>query len=133
MGREPARGTGPGRGCHTPAGHPVLIVKGPILERIDMTGGPAERHPGLEARFAEAWRDHRRFLLDLAYRMLGSITDAEDVVQEAFARLTPEALDGIDDVRGWLVVVVSRLCLDQLRSARVRHEAYVGPWLPEPL
>jgi RNA polymerase sigma-70 factor (ECF subfamily) len=81
----------------------------------------------------EAWRDNRRYLLDVAYRMLGRITDAEDVVQEAFARLVREGLDDIQDVRGWLVVVVSRLCLDQLRSARSRREAYVGPWLPEPV
>jgi RNA polymerase sigma-70 factor (ECF subfamily) len=82
---------------------------------------------------ATAWRENRRLLLDVAYRMLGSLTDAEDVVQEAFARLMREDLHGIEDVRGWLVVVVTRLCLDQLRSARVRREAYIGPWLPEPV
>jgi RNA polymerase sigma-70 factor (ECF subfamily) len=65
--------------------------------------------------------------------MLGSVSDAEDVVQEAFTRLLRTDLAQIDDVRGWLVVVVSRICLDQLRSARVRREAYVGPWLPEPI
>jgi RNA polymerase sigma-70 factor (ECF subfamily) len=54
-------------------------------------------------------------------------------VQEAFTRLLRADLDPIEDVRAWLVVVVSRLCLDQLRSARVRREAYVGPWFPEPL
>ncbi|HEV7680432.1 MAG TPA: RNA polymerase sigma factor SigJ [Candidatus Dormibacteraeota bacterium] len=80
-----------------------------------------------------AWQQHHRHLLDIAYRMLGSLSEAEDVVQEAFARLVRVPLDEIDDVRGWLVVVTSRLCLDHLRSARVRHEAYVGPWLPEPL
>src|SRR5947209_1423779 len=53
--------------------------------------------------------------------MLGSVTDAEDAVQEGFARLLRADIDSIDDVRGWLVVVVSRLCLDQLRSARVRR------------
>jgi RNA polymerase sigma-70 factor (ECF subfamily) len=54
-------------------------------------------------------------------------------VQEAFSRLLRTDLDPIEDVRAWLVVVVSRLCLDQLRSARVKREAYVGPWFPEPL
>jgi RNA polymerase sigma-70 factor (ECF subfamily) len=82
---------------------------------------------------AAVWRDHHRHLLDLAYRMLGSVSDAEDAVQEGFARLLRADIDRIHDVRGWLVVVVSRLCLDQLRSARVRHEAYVGPWFPEPV
>ena len=83
--------------------------------------------------FSEAWSGHHRFLLDVAYRLLGSYSDAEDLVQEAFTRLLRTDLDPIEDVRAWLVVVVSRLCLDQLRSARVRHEAYVGPWFPEPL
>jgi len=83
--------------------------------------------------FNEAWSDHRRFLLGVAYRLLGSYSDAEDIVQEAFSRLLRSDLDPIEDVRAWLVVVVSRLCLDQLRSARVRREAYIGPWFPEPL
>jgi RNA polymerase sigma-70 factor, ECF subfamily len=83
--------------------------------------------------FTEAWREHRRYVLNIAYRMLGSVTDAEDVVQEAFARLVRQDLGTIEDVRGWLVVVVTRLCLDQLRSARAKREAYVGPWLPEPV
>src|SRR3989475_363862 len=86
-----------------------------------------------DAALADAWREHRRYVLDVAYRMLGSVSDAEDVVQEAFARLLHQNADQIQDVRGWLVVVASRLCLDQLRSARLRRESYVGPWLPEPV
>jgi RNA polymerase sigma-70 factor, ECF subfamily len=70
----------------------------------------------------EAWREHRPYLLDLAFRMLGSIADAEDITQEAFMRLMRAGVGEIDDLRGWLIVVVSRLCLDQLRSARSRHE-----------
>ena len=77
----------------------------------------------------QAWRDHRRHVLDIAFRMLGNLGEAEDVVQEAFARLVRADVDRIDDVGGWLVVVVSRLCLDRLRSDR-RHptetEASVG-------
>ena len=84
-------------------------------------------------RFTHAWSEHHAFLLDVSYRLLGSYSDAEDVVQEAFTRLLRTDLDPIEDVRAWLVVVVSRLCLDQLRSARMRREAYIGPWLPEPL
>lgn len=91
------------------------------------------RRPPEQPAFDQAWRENRRYLLDVAYRMLGSISEAEDVVQEAFARLVRADLDEIDDIRGWLVVVVSRLCLDQLRSARSQRETYVGPWLPEPL
>jgi RNA polymerase sigma-70 factor (ECF subfamily) len=70
----------------------------------------------------EAWREHRQYLLDLAFRMLGRITDAEDAVQEAFTRLMRTDTDAVADVKGWLIVVVSRLCLDQLRSAHARHE-----------
>ena len=83
--------------------------------------------------FKQAWSEQHGFLLDVAYRLLGSYGDAEDIVQEAFTRLLRTDLDPIEDVRAWLVVVVSRLCLDYLRSARVRREAYVGPWFPEPL
>src|SRR5262249_24451393 len=96
-------------------------------ERAEMS---VSNEPG---DLTDAWHEHRKIVLDVAYRMLGSITDAEDVVQEAFARLVRTERSEIDDVRAWLVVVVTRLCLDQLRSARVRREAYVGPWLPEPL
>ena len=86
-----------------------------------------------DARFTEAWSNHRGFLLDVAYRLLGSYSEAEDIVQEAFTKLLRTDLDPIEDVRAWLLVVLSRQCLDQLRSARVRREAYVGPWFPEPL
>jgi len=72
-----------------------------------------------------AWRDHRAYLVNLAYQMLGDIGAAEDVAQEAFLRLS--RTDGIDDVRGWLTVVAGRLCLDQLRSARARLETPLPP------
>ena len=83
--------------------------------------------PGTDAELAEWWVEHRRYLIDLAFRMLGSISDAEDIVQEAFVRLLRADTAAIEDVRGWLVVVVSRLCLDHLRSARVRHEGTADP------
>lgn len=71
---------------------------------------------------AEAWRSHRPYLVNLAYQMLGDVGEAEDVAQEAFLRLARTDHGRIDDVRGWLTVVAGRLCLDQARSARVRHE-----------
>src|SRR5436305_10317251 len=74
---------------------------------------------------SDLWQAHRRYLLDVAFRMLGSISEAEDVVQEAFVRLLGVDLDEINDVRGWLVVVVGRICLDSMGSARVRREARV--------
>ncbi len=78
----------------------------------------------------------RRQLINLAYRLLGSLADAEDVVQETYTRwyaMTPSERDGIDVPAAWLSKVAGRICLDLLRSARVRRERYVGPWLPEPL
>jgi RNA polymerase sigma-70 factor (ECF subfamily) len=81
-----------------------------------------DRSEGASTSLDDAWREHRPYLLDVAYRMLGSITDAEDIAQEAFVRLMRADADDIDDLRGWLIVVVSRLCLDQLRSARSRRE-----------
>jgi RNA polymerase sigma-70 factor (ECF subfamily) len=78
----------------------------------------------------EALRPH---LLRLAYSQLGSLHEAEDVVQEAWLRLRRTDRAAIRDLRGWLTTVVGRLALDALRSARVRREQYVGPWLPDPL
>jgi RNA polymerase sigma-70 factor, ECF subfamily len=73
-------------------------------------------------QITEAWRRHRAYLVNLGYQIIGDIGDAEDVAQEAFLRLSRIDADEIDDIRGWLTVVTSRLCLDQLRSARTRHE-----------
>ena len=78
----------------------------------------------------------RRHLLALGYRMLGTVAEAEDAVQETYARwyrLTPGERDAIASPRAWLTRVASRVCLDVLGSARARRESYVGPWLPEPL
>jgi RNA polymerase sigma-70 factor (ECF subfamily) len=76
---------------------------------------------------------HRPSLVGLAYRLLGSVSEAEDAVQEAFLRLERHGTDGIDNLGGWLNRTTSRICLDRLTSARARREVYVGPWLPEPL
>ena len=73
-------------------------------------------------QFVQAWNDHRPYLVDLAFRMLGDIGAAEDVVQDAFSRLLRVRPGEIADERGWLIVVTSRLCLDQIRSARARRE-----------
>ncbi|MEU6999091.1 RNA polymerase sigma-70 factor [Nonomuraea sp. NPDC046570] len=79
------------------------------------------------------FEEHRPALLGLAYRLLGSMWDAEDVVQEAWLRWQGADRSEIREPRAFLVTVVSRLALDQLRSARVRRESYTGPWLPEPV
>src|SRR4051794_269700 len=74
----------------------------------------------------------RRHGFGVAYRMLGSVAEAEDVTQEALLRLTRQA-DAIDEPPAWMTTVVTRLSINVLRSARSRREAYVGPWLPEPV
>lgn len=81
---------------------------------------------------ADAWRSHRRRVLDVCYRMLGTLADAEDAAQETFARLARNGTDSINDVEGWLVTVAGRVSLDRLRADQIRHR-YVGPWLPAPL
>jgi len=75
-----------------------------------------------DPRVSQAYREHRPYLVDLAFRMLGDIAAAEDVVQDAFTRLMRADIDDIEDVRGWLIVVTSRLSLDLIRSARARRE-----------
>jgi RNA polymerase sigma factor (sigma-70 family) len=95
--------------------------------------GPADGRPdpGLSTVMSE-----RRQLINLAYRLLGSLVDAEDVVQEAYARwyaMSQPERDAIDSPGAWLSKVASRICLDVLGSARARRERYVGEWLPEPL
>lgn len=79
------------------------------------------------------FESHRRFLTGLAYRMLGSVSDAEDIVQDAWLRWHEAEHDGIGNPRAYLARIVTRLCLDQMKSARSRREFYVGGWLPEPL
>ncbi|MGZ0145844.1 RNA polymerase sigma factor SigJ [Kribbella sp. WER1] len=96
-----------------------------MSERTDMA------EPGLSAIMSE-----RRQLINLAYRLLGSLADAEDVVQETYARwyaMTLPERHAIENPAAWLTKVASRICLDQLRSARARRERYVGEWIPEPL
>jgi RNA polymerase sigma-70 factor (ECF subfamily) len=73
----------------------------------------------------------RPLMLSIAYRMVGSFSEAEDIVQEAFVRL--HEADEVDSQKAWLTTVVTRLAIDHLRSARVRREQYAGTWLPEPV
>ena len=79
-------------------------------------------------QIADAWRRHRPYLVNLGYQIIGDVGDAEDVAQEAFLRLSRVDPNEIEDVRGWLTVVTSRLCLDLVRSARARYER--PSWTP---
>src|SRR4051794_7450479 len=80
-----------------------------------------------------SFEPYRRRLLGLAYRMLGSLADAEDAVQEAYVRWHGADRDNVTDPRAFLMTTTTRICLDMLTSARARREEYVGPWLPEPV
>ncbi len=82
---------------------------------------------------AAAFDPLRPKLTRIAYRMLGSVADAEDVVQDAFLRWLDADRDAVREPEAYLRRVVTRLCLDQLKSARHRRETYIGPWLPEPV
>lgn len=86
----------------------------------------------VDASTAE-FEQHRRFLTGLAYRMLGSLSDAQDIVQDAFLRWHSAEPTALASPRAWLGKIVTRLCLDMMKSARARRESYVGQWLPEPV
>ena len=81
----------------------------------------------------QAFNEHRSLIFSIAYRMLGSVMDAEDAVQETYLRWQQSGEDAVRSPKSYLSTVVTRLCIDQLRSAKRQREEYIGPWLPEPL
>jgi RNA polymerase sigma-70 factor (ECF subfamily) len=87
----------------------------------------------MSTRDTDIFEEHRAYLSAIAYRMLGSVADAEDVMQDAFLRWRRVAPEAVEHPRAFLSKTVSRLCLDKLKEARRRREIYVGPWLPEPV
>src|SRR6266566_1011347 len=92
-----------------------------------------ERRVESRAELAREFERHRPYLRAIAYRMLGSVTEAEDALQEAWLRLDRHPPEEAEDLRPWLTTVVGRICLDMLRARRSRHEDYAGSWLPEPV
>jgi RNA polymerase sigma factor (sigma-70 family) len=105
-------------------------------QHVEKTGaGQAATEEGLVSGLPEVV-DERRRLLALGYRMLGTLAEAEDAVQETYVRwyrMTDAEREAVVNPPGWLTRVMSRICLDVLGSARVRRERYVGEWLPEPV
>jgi RNA polymerase sigma factor (sigma-70 family) len=100
-----------------------------------MTGDWDQGHAHLDAELG-AIAGERHQLINLAYRLLGSLAEAEDVVQETYARwyvMSADRQNAIESPGAWLTTVATRICLDLLRSARVRREHYVGEWIPEPV
>jgi RNA polymerase sigma-70 factor (ECF subfamily) len=87
----------------------------------------------LTGTLAADWEAHRPAVFGAAYRILGSVAEAEDVTQEVWLRAAAADLSEVRDLRAWLVTVAARTSYNVLKSARVRRESYVGPWLPEPL
>ena len=81
----------------------------------------------------DEFQTYRPLMFSIAYRMLGSATEAEDIVQEAYLRYQAVAPGAIRSPKAFLSTIVTRLCLNQLGSARAKHETYIGPWLPEPI
>lgn len=81
----------------------------------------------------DVFEEHRPVMTGVAYRMLGRVADAEDVVQEAWLRWSAQQRDEVREPRGYLVRITTRLAIDRLRHVQSRREAYVGPWLPEPI
>ncbi len=94
-----------------------------------------DRDTAIERRdwLATEFERHRAYLRSIAYRMLGSVSEAEDALQECWLRLDRREGDEIGDLRSWLTTVVGRICLDMLRARRSRREDYAGTWLPEPI
>lgn len=81
----------------------------------------------------DVFNEYRPLLFSIAYRMLGTVMDAEDAVQETYLRWQRAGRDDVRSPKSYLSTVVTRLCIDQLRSAKTQREQYIGPWLPEPL
>src|SRR5215510_13156843 len=91
--------------------------------------GDSEGAPDPLATFNE----HRSLLFSIAYRMMGTVADAEDVLQDAYIRWQQSVRDNIRSPKAFLVTIVSRLCINQLRAGHTQREEYVGQWLPEPI
>jgi RNA polymerase sigma-70 factor, ECF subfamily len=96
---------------------------------IDVTNAISES----KVAMIETFESYRPLLFSIAYRMLGSVMEAEDMVQETYLRYVAVSPENIRNLKSFLTTIVTRLCLDHLKSAKAQRETYIGPWLPEPL
>jgi RNA polymerase sigma-70 factor, ECF subfamily len=101
-------------------------------DNMQEAGRPQASDPAIAIRLA-MFDQYRSLLFSIAYRMLGSVADAEDMLQETYIRWQQISEDDIRSPRSFLVTIMSRLCINQLQSARAQREEYVGEWLPEPI
>src|SRR5437660_10477828 len=99
---------------------------------VDASGGSQSSDPEGSIRLA-TFDQYRSLLFSIAYRMVGSVADAEDMLQETFIRWQQASDGDIRSPKAFLITIVSRLCINHLQSARMQREEYVGQWLPEPL
>lgn len=117
------------RGCAAAGCHHGRVN----AEESATAAGAAECRDGTADGATDVFEQHRPVLMGVAYRMLGRVADAEDVVQDAWLRWAAADREPVREPRAFLVRVTTRLAIDRLRAARTRRETYVGPWLPEPL
>jgi RNA polymerase sigma-70 factor (ECF subfamily) len=104
------------------------------MRNDDLAASGEAQSPGAEdADRLTAFNQYRGLLFSIAYRMVGSVADAEDILQDPFIRWQQASDSTIRSPKAFLITIVSRLCINHLQSARVQHEEYVGEWLPEPL
>jgi RNA polymerase sigma-70 factor, ECF subfamily len=104
-----------------------------LSENVEHPHAGAGDDAGAPGEDAEQFQALRPLLFSIAYRMLGSATEAEDVIQDAYIRYATARPAEIRSLKDYLSTIVSRLCLDRLKSARMARESYIGPWLPEPI
>jgi hypothetical protein len=137
LGQSPADHSASSSGgfqCGPLSGVPAVHICTTLVQ-TGTTGIPSEPGGGPEPELSALMNEWRR-LINLAYRLLGSLAEAEDAAQEAYARwyaMFRAEQDAIDSPDAWLTTVTSRICLDLLGSARARRQRYVGEWIPEPL
>jgi len=112
----------------------MLITRKEVADTQSQSGArrwPADEDTDHQAKL-ETFQRHRGLLASIAYRMLGSVADAEDMLQDTFIRWQASS-DAVESPRAFLITILSRLCINHLQSARVQREEYFGQWLPEPL